>query len=162
MTRGHVTIIDDDKDARQMLRMALEAEGMEVGEVHSGLRLISTLHVDKPDVILMEVVLSWVNGIDLCKSIKKNPAFRDIPVVFISERRRSEDIVEGLSAGAVDYFPKPIHLSRLIPRVREIIDSRHPEASKGAGAWPETYGAWEEQVDPGSGRTGDDEPERQS
>ncbi len=123
MTQGNVTIIDDDRDTRQMLRMALEAEGLVVGEVQSGLRLISTLHVDKPNVILMDAVLSWIDGIELCRSIKKNPAFKEIPIVFISARRRSEDIAAGLGAGAVDYFPKPLHLGRLIPRLRDILGS---------------------------------------
>ncbi|MFW6369563.1 MAG: response regulator [Myxococcota bacterium] len=131
MNEGCVTIIDDDRDARQMLAMALEAEGLEAKEVQSGLRLISTLHVDKPDVIVMEAALSWIDGIELCRSIKKNPAFRDVPVVIISVRRRSEDIVAGLQAGAVDYFPKPVHLGRLIPRLREILASKR-DGTQGA------------------------------
>lgn len=128
MSQGRITLVDDDRDTRQMLSLALELEGYEVSEAQSGLRLISSLHVDRPDVILMEAALSWIDGIELCRAVKKNPAFRDVPIVFISVRRRSEDIAAGLSAGAVDYLPKPIHLPRLLSRIREILASRRPES----------------------------------
>jgi DNA-binding response OmpR family regulator len=130
MSQGRITIVDDDRDTRQMLALALELEGYAVTEAQSGLRLISSLHVDRPDVILMEAALSWIDGIELCRAVKKNPAFRDVPVVFISVRRRSEDVAAGLQAGAVDYLPKPLHLPRLLARIREILASRRSEEAE--------------------------------
>jgi DNA-binding response OmpR family regulator len=119
-----VVIVDDDRDTREMLSLALELEGFEVGGAANGLRLISAMHVDRPDVILLDVMMSWIDGFELCRAIKKNPTFADIPVIFISARKSAEDERAGLGAGAVDYFTKPLDVDRLIARIRQILGSR--------------------------------------
>ena len=93
-----VIIVDDDRDTREMLTLALELEGFEVGQAANGLRLISAMHVDRPDVILLDVMMSWIDGFELCRAIKKNPTFGDIPVIFISARKSLEDERAGLDA----------------------------------------------------------------
>ncbi len=127
-TKPKVIIVDDDRDTREMLTLALELEGFGVSQAANGLRLISAMHVDRPDVILLDVMMSWIDGFELCRAIKKNQTFADIPVIFISARKSLEDEKAGLDAGAVDYFAKPLDVDRLIARIREILGSR------GAGA----------------------------
>ena len=119
--RRKITIVDDDRDTREMLTLALNLAGYEVTEAANGLRLISTLHVDRPDLILLDVMMSWIDGFELCRSIKKNEEFRDIPVIFISARRTPEDVQRGLEAGASDYFPKPIDVEQLVKRIDQIL-----------------------------------------
>jgi len=118
--RPRVILVDDERDSRELLRMTLEDAGFEVAEASNGLRLISILHVDRPDVILLDVRMSWIDGFELCRSIKKNEEFRSIPVVFVSALATPEAIREGLDAGAVDYFAKPIDIDRLLARLREL------------------------------------------
>ena len=122
-----ITIVDDDRDTREMLTLALELEGFEVGQAANGLRLISAMHVDRPDVILLDVMMSWIDGFELCRAIKKNPIFADIPVIFVSARKSSEDERAGIAAGAHDYFTKPLDMDRLIGRIREILAQRTAE-----------------------------------
>ena len=122
-----ITIVDDDRDTREMLTLALELEGFEVGQAANGLRLISAMHVDRPDVILLDVMMSWIDGFELCRAIKKNPIFADIPVIFVSARKSPEDERAGLSAGAHDYFTKPLDMDRLIGRIRDILAQRAEE-----------------------------------
>ena len=119
-----VTIVDDDRDTREMLTLALELEGFELSQAANGLRLISAMHVDRPDVILLDVMMSWIDGFELCRAIKKNPTFGDVPVIFISARKSAEDERAGLAAGAVAYFPKPLDMDRLVARIREILAHR--------------------------------------
>src|SRR5512138_371524 len=119
--RPHVIIVDDDRDTREMLTLALDLEGFEVRTAANGLRLISAMHVDRPDVILLDVMMSWIDGFELCRAIKKNETFHDIPVIFVSARKSVEDERAGIEAGAVDYFPKPLDMDRLIARIREIL-----------------------------------------
>ena len=119
-----VIIVDDDRDTREMLTLALELEGFDVRQAANGLRLISAMHVDRPDVILLDVMMSWIDGYELCRAIKKNPTFGDIPVIFISARKSIEDERAGIEAGAIDYFPKPLDMDRLIARIREILEER--------------------------------------
>jgi len=124
-----VIIVDDDRDTREMLTLALELEGFEVGQAANGLRLISAMHVDRPDVILLDVMMSWIDGFELCRAIKKNPTFADIPVIFISARKSAEDEKTGLAAGAVAYFSKPIDMDGLVSRMRALLPVR-PDAAQ--------------------------------
>ena len=124
MRKPKVIIVDDDRDTREMLTLALELEGFDVAQAANGLRLISAMHVDRPDVILLDVMMSWIDGFELCRAIKKNPGFGDIPVIFISARKSVEDERVGMEAGAIDYFPKPLDMDRLIARMREILGAR--------------------------------------
>lgn len=116
-----IVIVDDDRETREMLTLALELEGYEVEQAANGLRLISSLHVDRPDIILLDVMMSWIDGFELCRAIKKNEEFKSIPVIFISARKTGEDVHRGLVAGAADYFTKPIDIDRLVGRIGEIL-----------------------------------------
>jgi DNA-binding response OmpR family regulator len=116
-----VIIVDDDRETRELLALALQMENFEVSQAANGLRLISTLHVDRPDVILLDVNMSWIDGFELCRAVRKNEDFRQIPVIFISARSSAADVKRGREAGASDYFTKPVEMTTLIARIRELI-----------------------------------------
>jgi DNA-binding response OmpR family regulator len=124
LQKPKVIIVDDDRDTREMLTLALELEGFLVAQAANGLRLISAMHVDRPDVILLDIMMSWIDGFELCRAIKKNPTFKDIPVIFISARKSAEDERAGREAGAIDYFSKPLDMDRLVGRIRTILEGR--------------------------------------
>ena len=115
-----IVIVDDDRVMRDQLQQILESSGWRVAQAPSGLRLLSLLEVDRPDVILLDVAMSWINGFELCRAMKANVNYRGIPVVFISGRATPSDIETGLSCGAADYFVKPIDTRRLLERLREL------------------------------------------
>lgn len=121
-----VIIVDDDRETRELLALALCREGFEVSQAANGLRLISTLHVDRPDLILMDVSMSWIDGYELCRAVRKSEEFRNIPVVFVSARSSAADVKRGLDAGAVDYFTKPVDLDTLVARARELTPGGAP------------------------------------
>ena len=127
--KPRIIIVDDDRDTREMLTLALELEGFDVGQAANGLRLISAMHVDRPDVILLDVMMSWIDGFELCRAIKKNPTFADIPVIFISARKSVEDERTGMAAGAVAYFSKPIDMDGLVGRIRDILEAQGSAAA---------------------------------
>lgn len=118
-----VAVVDDDREMRSWLEMVLQDAGFSVVLAANGLRLVSTLQVDRPDIILLDVINSWIDGFELCRALKKNPQFRDIPVVFISGRSAPQDVERGLACGAVDYFAKPVDSRRLIARIKELVTS---------------------------------------
>ena len=118
-----VIIVDDDRDTREMLQVALEVDGYDVMLAANGLRLISSLHVDQPDLILLDVMMSWIDGFELCRSVKQNPEFSHIPVVFISGKKMPEDIRLGYEVGAADYFTKPLDLDALLDRIKTLVNS---------------------------------------
>ena len=115
-----VVIVDDDRALRDRLQTILEQDGYDVAQAPSGLRLLSLLEVDRPDLILLDVAMSWINGFELCRAMKANASYRQIPVVFISGRSAETDIETGLACGAADYFVKPLDTQRLLERVHEL------------------------------------------
>lgn len=122
--RPKVIIVDDDRETREMIALALEQAHFEVIQVANGLRLVSILHVDKPDVILLDVNMSWINGFELCRAMRKNEEFKRIPVVVLSARSSPEDLSEGKNAGANAYFPKPVPMPTLLNTLKELVACR--------------------------------------
>lgn len=123
MVRRKLIIVDDDRDTREMLTLSLQSEGFDVREAPDGLGLISTLEVERPDAILLDVMMSWINGFELCRAIKSNDDFKDIPVVFVSARQTAADIEQGIAVGAADYFSKPLDMPQLARRLDELISA---------------------------------------
>ena len=124
-SKPKIIIVDDDRETREMLALALGMEGFEVSQAANGLRLISTLHVDQPDLILLDVNMSWIDGFELCRAVRQNEEFKRIPVVFVSARSAASDVKKGLEAGAADYFTKPVEIATLVARIRELIAGEH-------------------------------------
>jgi len=112
-----VAVVDDDRAIREALKDALEREGYDVHVVPNGLKLMSVLQVVHPDIILLDVMMSWIDGVDLCHALKANSAYSSIPVIFMSARTSPEDVRRGLSAGAADYIKKPFELDLLLRRL---------------------------------------------
>jgi DNA-binding response OmpR family regulator len=116
-----IIIVDDDREMRELLGSALEQEGFTVSQVANGLRLISTLHVDKPDLVVLDVNMSWIDGFELCRSLRSNPELQHIPVVFVTGRAGDADRRRGLEVGAQAYFTKPINLTAFVAKLRELV-----------------------------------------
>ena len=121
-----VAVVDDDREVREWLAATLQRAGYQVVLAANGLRLVSALQVDRPDLILLDVNMSWIDGFELCRALKKNPLWTDIPVVFISGRSADGDVEQGIACGAVDYFPKPIDGRELLARIEELVQTRAP------------------------------------
>jgi DNA-binding response OmpR family regulator len=118
-----VAVVDDDRDVREALQDALEQAGYDVFVVPNGLKLLSMLAIDRPDLILLDVAMSWIDGVDLCRALKANPAYSAIPVVFISAMTSDADVQRGMRAGAEDYIRKPFDLDFLLRRVKELTEA---------------------------------------
>lgn len=121
-----IAVVDDDVEVREALQDAFTAHGFRVKLAANGLRLVSALQVDRPDLIVLDVMMSWIDGFELCRALKRNTEFCDIPVVFVSGRTSPEDQQQGLACGAVAYFPKPIDMGALIERVQQIVGASEP------------------------------------
>ncbi|MEW5852522.1 MAG: response regulator [Myxococcota bacterium] len=117
-----ITIVDDDPDTQRLLRITLELEGYGVATAANGLELLGP-DAHKPDLFLLDVMLSWMDGFDLCRAIKRNPVLKDVPVIFVSGRDSPHDVRRGLECGAADYFTKPFDIEKLTRRIRELVDA---------------------------------------
>ncbi len=104
---GHILIVDDDALNRRLLQKNLEQDGHRTTAVDNGFAAMTALEADRPDVVLLDVVMPGLDGIEVLERMKADPVLRSIPVIMISGVDDSDSIVRCIEAGAEDYLPKP-------------------------------------------------------
>ncbi len=132
MPAPRILVVDDQPINVQLLKRKLEREGMQVIVAYSGQEALDLVARDKPELILLDVMMPEMDGIEVCQRLQANEETRSIPVIFVTARTSKEGKLEGLGVGAVDYITKPIDLDETLARVqtqlrfaainREIID----------------------------------------
>jgi two-component system sensor histidine kinase/response regulator len=113
-----ILIIDDQKQNLQLLTTVLSALGHEVIAASSGRQAFELLEVHTPGLILLDVLMPEMNGIEVCRKIKEDARWKDLPVIFLSAADDKNLIVEALECGGVDYVTKPFNKAELLARVR--------------------------------------------
>lgn len=117
-----ILAVDDHPHNLQFLGKLLESNGYEVVLATSGKQALDYLSESTPDLILMDIMMPEMDGITVCRQLKKNPLFNLTPVIFLTAKTESEDIVRGFQAGAADYLTKPFHVEELLIRVKTHIE----------------------------------------
>jgi DNA-binding response OmpR family regulator/DNA-binding CsgD family transcriptional regulator len=117
-----VLVVDDTPASLGVVCDALRREGVRVLLADSGEAARAILARERPAIVLLDVVMPDEDGFAVCASLKANPAWREIPVVFLTAIDAPEQKVRALSAGAVDYVTKPVHVPELVARVRVQLD----------------------------------------
>ncbi|MEA2101058.1 MAG: diguanylate cyclase [Thermodesulfobacteriota bacterium] len=117
-----IFIVDDMPNNLKLLGPILSKENFEIAAAQSGRQLFSMLEEDLPDLILLDIMMPEMDGIEVCRRLKDSPRTQKIPVIFLTALRGTDDIVKGLKAGAVDYVNKPFHAAELLARVHTQID----------------------------------------
>ena len=120
-----VLTVEDDERIRQSVKLALEEEGWEVEEAASGEDAISAFHRKPADVVLIDIMLPGIDGFELCRALRKSS---DVPVVMVTARSDTHDVVAGLEAGADDYLTKPFAPKELSARIRALLRRAKPAA----------------------------------
>jgi two-component system response regulator MtrA len=115
MSRGRVLVVDDDPALSEMLGIVLRTEGFEPSFVADGDRALAAFRATRPDLILLDLMLPGTDGIDVCRQIR---AESGTPIVMLTARGDTVDVVLGLESGADDYIIKPFKPKELIARVR--------------------------------------------
>ncbi|HUT54955.1 MAG TPA: response regulator [bacterium] len=118
VARGLVLVVDDNEVNRELYRETLLTEGFSVLTADDGIRGLESAIRNVPDVILLDVMMPGMDGFKVCSKLKNTAATRDIPVIFITAKVETRDIVQGLKLGGVDYLTKPVKLTELIARVK--------------------------------------------
>lgn len=118
---GKVLAVDDQRDALRLLQVLLAQNGFDPIPLGSGQALLDYLESDTADVIILDVMMPEMDGFEVCRRLKENPATRDIPVLFVTARDNSADKVRGINAGAMDYVTKPYDALELVARVKSSI-----------------------------------------
>lgn len=113
-----ILVVDDQPINIKLLQRKLERQGMDVSVAYSGRECLEIVEEVKPQLILLDIMMPEIDGIETCQQLKANPETEAIPIIFITAKASKEGKLEGLDAGAVDYITKPIDLDETIARVR--------------------------------------------
>lgn len=120
-----ILVVDDDPGISEMLAILLESEGYEVSVCATGTNALPLFRAERPDVVLLDVMLPGIDGVAVCRLIREES---DVPIIMMSARTDSVDVIAGLEAGADDYVTKPFENSVLIARVKARLRRQEPEA----------------------------------
>ncbi|MEU4130628.1 two-component system response regulator CseB [Streptomyces wuyuanensis] len=118
MAETHVLFVEDDDVIREATQLALERDGFAVTAMPDGLAGLEAFRANKPDIALLDVMLPGLDGVSLCRRIRDEST---VPVIMLSARADSIDVVLGLEAGADDYVTKPFDGAVLVARIRAVL-----------------------------------------
>lgn len=133
-----ILIVEDDRDITKMLDYNLKKEGFRVISVADGEDALESAHKEHPDLILLDLMLPGMDGLDVCKVLKKESKTSSIPIIMLTAKAQESDKVVGLELGADDYVTKPFSPRELIARIKAVLrrakeKDRLPETLKMGG-----------------------------
>jgi two-component system alkaline phosphatase synthesis response regulator PhoP len=130
MAKGRILVIDDEKDIIELVRYNLEKEGFSVKGAQDGESGLSTAAKDLPDLIVVDLMLPGVDGLDVCRSLRLDKRTSHIPIIMLTAKSAESDRVLGLELGADDYVTKPFSPRELVARIKAVLRrSSAPQSS---------------------------------
>lgn len=124
--KRRILVVDDDPMIRRFILEAL-GERYRVLAVSNGLELTRLMGEFKPDLVLLDVMMPWIDGLQLCRTIKTHPDWTKTPVIFVSGRKSPADVQRGLRQGASAYLTKPFRLVELYEKIGSLLGERENE-----------------------------------
>ncbi len=121
MAKEKILVIDDEEDILDLVRYNLEKEGYQITCLKTGEEAIIFAQKLKPDLMLLDLMLPGVDGLEVCKLLKNDQETSQIPIIMLTAKGEESDIVTGLELGADDYISKPFSPKVLIARVRTVL-----------------------------------------
>jgi two-component system phosphate regulon response regulator PhoB len=116
-----IVVIEDEPDILELLQFNLGREGYEVAAAGTGSEGLATVRRETPDLVLLDLLLPGVDGLDVCRQLRADPETRDVPIIMVTAKGEESDVVLGLGLGADDYVQKPFSPRELIARVRAVL-----------------------------------------
>src|SRR5258706_2710974 len=123
MTRPRVLLVDDDEDVRHMTRVALGFEGFDVTEAADGAAGLAAVREDRPDAMVLDVMMPGVNGLEVLRELREDVDLRDLPIVLLTAKAGNSAEQEGWEAGATAYLTKPFTGTALAATLRSLLES---------------------------------------
>jgi DNA-binding response OmpR family regulator len=122
---GRILVVDDDELICDLVSETLNFEGYDVEAAYSGEQALRRLDTSKPDLILLDIMMSGIDGFEVCRRVLNNEATQNIPIIFLTAKGQFEDELRGYEEGAFDYITKPFHPLSLAPTIRETLEAEN-------------------------------------
>lgn len=129
MTKKTILVVDDERDIVGLIDYNLTKAGFSVLREYDGDAALSAARRSRPDLVILDLMLPGIDGVDVCKRLKSSDPTRDIPIIMLTARTEEADMVLGLELGADDYVTKPFSPRVLVSRVRAVLRRRSERAS---------------------------------
>lgn len=119
--KKNVLLIEDEEDIAALIKLQADMSGYKLHVETDGINGLRTIEREKPDLVILDLMLPGMNGLDICRKMKHNPELKNIPVVIISAKNEELDVVLGLELGADDYVAKPFSPKVLFSRIKAVL-----------------------------------------
>lgn len=116
-----ILVVDDDLDTLKLVGMMLQRQGYNIVAAINGAQALSKVPAEKPDLILLDVMMPDIDGFEVCKRIRSDPSYAGIPILMFTAKTQVDDKVQGFESGADDYLPKPTHPAELLAHVKALL-----------------------------------------
>ena len=126
-----ILLVDDEEDILEFLSYNLKKEGFKIDTANNGISALKKLEKSKPDLIILDVMMPEMDGIEVCEKIREQDNFDDILILFLTARSEEYSELAGFSAGADDYITKPIKPKLLVSRVNAILKRKRKKKNDG-------------------------------
>ena len=133
---SHILIVEDDRDIAELIRHYLVRAGHGADILSSGADVLPRIRSHRPDLLVLDLMLPGLHGLEICQAIRREPATADLPIIVVTARAEESDRVAGLELGADDYLTKPFSPKELVARVAALLR----RAGRRTAAGVSTYG----------------------
>lgn len=130
MAKKTILVVDDEEDIRKLVKYNLDKEGYNIVTADTGEAALQAIEHDQPDLVILDLMLPGVDGLEVCKRIKKNSHSEQIPIIMLTAKGEEGDIVTGLEVGADDYITKPFSPKVMVARVRTLFRRNSSESGE--------------------------------
>lgn len=138
MQKEKILVVDDEEDILELVRHNLAREGYQVICAASGEKAVAKARSDKPDLIVLDLMLPGIDGLQVARNLKDDAGTRSIPIIMLTAKGEEADVVTGLELGADDYITKPFSPRVLLARIRAVI-RRHDKKIENDGSIMQIY-----------------------
>lgn len=121
MSKQTILVVDDEQDLLDLIEYNLKKEGFAVIKAENGLEGIKAAKEHKPDLILLDIMMPKMDGLEVCSQIRQNQEIKKTPIIFLTARGDEKTEVEGLNMGGDDYVTKPISTTKLMSRIKAVL-----------------------------------------
>lgn len=117
----HILVVDDDRQIVRLIRSYLEENGYETLAAYDGNEALQLIRMEKPDLVVLDLMLPGIDGWEITRIVRGDPAMRALPIIMLTARVEDTDRIVGLEMGADDYIPKPFNPREVVARVRAVL-----------------------------------------
>lgn len=118
-----VLIVDDEQNITISIEFLMRREGFEVLVAHDGAEGLSLIRAERPDLVLLDIMMPKLNGFEVCQAVRADPTLAGVRILMLTAKGRAAEMEKGLSLGADAYIPKPFATKELVAKVKELLNT---------------------------------------